>query len=149
MQPTAKGVYPDAVVHLDHNAGTQDASNTCPMPNALFPIQCPIPSAQYLMRSMECTTGTKTRIWTMARAAAELLSTTTTTTTTTAATPTTAATTTAAAAATAAALLSAAATHRTAGDALTNRTSGLATWLPLLRGPRKALSYARRQQVVV
>jgi hypothetical protein len=41
MQPTAKGVYPDAVVHLDHNAGTETRFE-CPT-NA----QCPMPNAQH------------------------------------------------------------------------------------------------------
>lgn len=106
MQPTAEGVYPDAVVHLDHNAGT------------------------------------KTRIWTMACAAAELLATPTPTTTT----ATTAATTTTA---TAAASSAASAPTSRAADTVTNHTSAFAAWLPLLRGPRNALSYARRQQAVV
>ena len=99
MQATTKGVYPDAVVHLDHNAGT------------------------------------KTRIWTMACAAAELLATPTPTTTT----ATTAATTTTS---TEAASTAASAPTSRAADTVTNHTSALAAWLPLLRGPRKALSYA-------
>ena len=105
MQPSAKGVYPDAVVHLDHNAGT------------------------------------KTRIWTMACAAAELLATPTptTTTATTAATTTTTATTTTS---TEAASSAASAAASRSADTVTNHTSALAAWLPLLRGPRKALSYA-------
>jgi len=108
MQPTAKGVYPDAVVHLDHNAGT------------------------------------KTRIWTMACAAAELLATPTptTTTATTAATTTTTTATATNTTSTAAASFAASAPASRAADAVTNHTSALAAWLPLLRGPRKALSYA-------
>ena len=110
MQPNAKGVYPDAVVHLDHNAGT------------------------------------KTRIWTMACAAAELLATPTptTTTATTAATTTTTTTTATATTTTSTEAASSAANGPTsrAADTVTNHTSALAAWLPLLRGPRKALSYA-------
>lgn len=108
MQPTAKGVYPDAVVHLDHNAGT------------------------------------KTRIWTMACAAAELLATPTPTTTTATTAATTTTTTATATTTTSTAAASSAANGPTsrAADAVTNHTSALAVWLPLLRGPRKALSYA-------
>ena len=61
MQPTAKGVYPDAVVHLDHNAGTQTRLEymlyQCPMPYSLFPMpdsQRPIPNAQCLVPSAQC-----------------------------------------------------------------------------------------------
>ena len=49
MQPTAKGVYPDAVVHLDHNAGIQTRLE-CPTSYA----QCPVPSAQCPMPNAQC-----------------------------------------------------------------------------------------------
>ena len=76
------------------------------------------------------------------RETAELLATPTptTTTATTAATATTATATTPTSTAAASSAASAAASR--AADTVTNHTSALAAWLPLLRGPRKALSYA-------
>ena len=52
MQPTAKGVYPDAVVHLDHNAGTETRFE-CPTNQS--PIQTPNPMPECPTTRVQCT----------------------------------------------------------------------------------------------
>ena len=52
MQPTAKGVYPDAVVHLDHNAGTETRFES---PTNQSPIQTPNPMPECPTTRVQCT----------------------------------------------------------------------------------------------